>query len=367
MIQRDKKISLFIGGLSGGGAERVACNLANYLFENGFLIDILTMSDVSDAYELDDGIKRICLLHKKERVNPVRNYFIRRKRLKQYLLNNQDVSCYIVMLPITIFMLLRLKRFTRSKIIIAERCNPNSYSFIKRQMMKYSAKRCDGLIVQTREISKWYEKIKIKDKVIIPNAINRDVILPDRKSIDKKIVAVGRIEKQKNYPMLISAFAMFDKDYPDYRLEIYGRGSQEKSIRKLIEKKELTGKIKLMGYATDISERIADATCFVMTSNFEGIPNALIEAMCIGVPCIATDCDGGGAKELIHNGKNGILINKNDIKELTVSLDKIVADESFAKGLSAEAVKLRKELSYEKVYDMWSSFIMQIIEKDENV
>ncbi len=361
--EKVRKVSLFIGSLTGGGAERVTCNLANYLQENGCSVDVITMSDVSDTYKLNKGINRFYLLRKKERSNKIQDFIVRQKRLKQYVINNQDVDCYIVMLPITIFMLVRLRKFTNGKIIISDRCNPTSYNFIKKIMMKYSARRCDGLVVQTEEISRWYRGVK--NKIIIPNAINKDIVFPKREKNEKRIVAVGRIEGQKNYPMLVKSFAIFSKEHPDYRLEIYGKGSQEESIRKLIEKYQLTGKIKLMGYVKNISERIANATCFVMTSNFEGMPNALIEAMCIGIPCIATDCDGGGARELMHNKKNGFLIDKNDVDGLVRSLNKIITDDGFANNISAESIKLRDKLSYEKIYNMWSGFIMRTIKEDD--
>lgn len=360
----NKRITLFIGSLTGGGAERVVCNLANYLCDSGYNVDVITMSDGPDTYKLGNDVNRVNLLKKGDYSNKISNYCLRRKRLKEYILNNQDVACYIVMLPITIFMLIRMKKIIRGKIIISERCNPTSYGLAKRIMMKYSAKRCDGLVVQTEEISKWYKNVK--NKIVIPNAINNGISFPDRNKfqIQKKIVAVGRLEKQKNYPMLISAFALFCKKHPDYYLEIYGQGSQKRFIEQLIKKYDLNDKIKLMGYVKDVSERISNAACFVMTSNFEGMPNALIEAMCIGIPCIATDCDGGGSRELIHDKENGLLINKNDMNGLVKSLNKIAENDNFAKRVSVESIKLKNKLSYEKVYGMWSSFITQIIKKD---
>ncbi len=361
--EKVRKVSLFIGSLTGGGAERVTCNLANYLQENGCSVDVITMSDVSDTYKLNKGINRFYLLRKKERSNKIQDFIVRQKRLKQYVINNQDVDCYIVMLPITIFMLVRLRKFTNGKIIISDRCNHTSHNFIKKLMMKYSARRCDGLVVQTEEISRWYRGVK--NKIIIPNAINKDIVFPKREKNEKRIVAVGRIEGQKNYPMLVKSFAIFSKEHPDYRLEIYGKGSQEKTIRKIIKKYGLVDKIKLMGYVDNISERIANAACFVMTSNFEGMPNALIEAMCIGIPCIATDCDGGGARELIRNKKNGVLVKKNDVDALVESLEKIVSDRQFAKDLSKESVGLRKQLSYERIYREWGKYVCCVISEEE--
>ena len=359
IIANKKRITLFIGSLSGGGAERVTCNLANYLNENGYKIDVITMSNKRDTYKLEEGVNRICLLEESERSNVWRNYKLRQERLKQYVVANQDISCYVVMLPITIFMLIRLKKFTNSKMVISERNNPDSYNFAKKAMMKYASKRCDGLVVQTNEIAKWYGGVS--NKVVIPNAINSDIVFPKRGRVEKKIVAVGRLEKQKNYPMLIKAFEIFSKEHSDYKLEIYGQGRQKDELKRMISQYHLEDKAELMGYVDNISECIARAACFVMTSSFEGMPNALIEAMCIGVPCIATDSDGGGVRDLITNNKNGIIIKKDDVTALVRSMNKIISNEEFSDSLSSEAVILRRVLFHDKIYNRWANYIDSII------
>lgn len=350
-----RRITLFIGSLSGGGAERVTCNLANYLNENGYKVDVITMSNAHDTYILNGGVNRFNLLDEKERAGKIYNLKIRKKRLKEYVIKNQDVSCYVVMLPITIFMLIRLKKLTGSKMIISERNNPSSYKLYEKIIMKYAAKKCDGLVVQTEEIGKWYKNIK--NKVVIPNAINRDIIFPERSAVEKKIVSVSRLEKQKNIPMLIEGFARFHKKYSDYILEIYGKGSLEGELEELVKKHDLNDKIKFMGYVDNVAERIANATCFVLTSNHEGMPNALIEAMCIGVPCIATDCDGGGSREIIEDGKNGILIEKNDVDGLLESLEYVIGNGRVSDQLGKDAKKLKIKLSYECIYKKWLDYI----------
>lgn len=348
------KTVLFISSLSGGGAERVTVNLANFLSRNGHSVDVITMSNKKDTYKLDGGVRRISLLDEKERkFGKIRNFWKRQKRLKEYVMNNRDVFCYIVMLPMTTFMLARLKKFTNGKLIISERINPKSYNLIKKMMMKYAAKRADGLVVQTKEIADWYENIE--QKIIIPNAINEDIDFSGRKRVEKKFVAVGRITKQKNYPMMIEAFKEFLKKHPEYALEIYGQGKEKQKLEKRIAKMGLSGKVLLMGYADDISEKIANAKGFVMTSDYEGMPNALIEAMCMGLVAVATDCDGGGAKALIKNGKNGFLIKKGAVNELANVLTEI-AENDFEE-ISKNAKKMRDELGNKKIYGKWLEYI----------
>lgn len=356
-----KRIVFFIGGLSGGGAERVTCNLANYFLGRGYNVDVITMSDEPAGYCLDKSVQRIILLKKNERKNKICDNLLRNKRLKKYVKDNQDVSCYIVMLPITIFMLARLKKYTKSKVIMAERCNPGTYNLAVRMMMRHASKRCNGIVVQTKEIGDWYSGVR--KKYIIPNAINEDVALPERTKNEKRIVAVGRLTKQKNYPMMIKAFSEFNKKRPDYILEIYGQGAEEKKIRKMIVKYGLDDKVRLKGYVKNVSEQIVNATCFVMTSDYEGMSNALIEAMCLGLPCIATDCNGGGARALIKNNENGILIEKENVGGLNKALDRIVENSDFADTLSKNALRLKNELNCDKIYSRWNETVKDIVDE----
>lgn len=353
------RITFLIGSLAGGGAERVTCNLANFLCENGYNVDVLTLSDKSDSYRLAEGVNRINLLDESERVNKLRNLFTKWKRLKRYVITNQDISCYITMLPISVFMLMRLKKFINCKIIISERNNPASYGLVNRFMMNYGVRRCDGLVVQTEEISKFYDWVK--KRIIIPNAINKDIDISGRRTVKKKIVAVGRLNRQKNYPMIIKAFRIFGERYPDYRLEIFGRGKEENHIRRMIDEYGLGKQVVIRGYVNDVSRQISDAACFVMASDYEGMPNALIEAMCIGIPCVVTDCAGGGARDLIKNMKNGILVKRGAVDDMARSMVRIVEDEQLSKKISKSAKTLRKKLDSDKIYGEWLRFIEEVM------
>ena len=354
------KIALFISSLSGGGAERVASNLANYLSNNKFDVTILTMSDIEDTYTINHSIKRDYLLRNSERKNIIYNNIMRYKNLKRYLIMHKEIDCYIVMLPIPIFMLTSLRKYTNAKIIMAERNNPLSYKLYKRCLMKYAQNRCDGLVVQTKVIGDWY---KVKNKIVIPNAINPEILSIDEKmKEDKKIVAVGRLDKQKNYPLLINAFKKVYLDYPGLKVEIYGKGKLENKLKAMTKKMCLDDKIIFKGYVNNISKQISNAKIFVMTSDFEGMPNALIEAMCLGLPCISTDFDGGGARELIENGINGIIIKKNDEYGLVNSIKQLLDDKKLTNKIKNNAKELRRKLSYDTIYNEWKKYIEEVIE-----
>ena len=357
--KQSRRVTLFISSLSNGGAERVTCNLANFLSEKGYRVDIITLSNKNDTYKVEEGVRRINLLDKSEQKGKVRNYLIERGRLRKYINENNDVDCYITMLPINSFMLTRLRRKINGKIIVSDRVNPASYNRINGFMMGYAARNSDGLVVQTSEIREWYKKVS--NVVIIPNAINKDINLSRSRKKEKKFVAVGRLTKQKNYPMLIEAFRLFNDRHPGYSLEIFGGGSEEKTLKEIVEEKKLNNMVIFKGYVSNVSEQISDATGFVMASNYEGMSNALIEAMCMGLPCVATDCDGGGAREIIINMENGILIKKNDVTGMLKGMLRIVEDERLNSKISKNARKLRDGLNPETIYKRWQIFIEDIL------
>lgn len=355
------RITLFICSLSGGGAERVTCNLANFLYKNGYDVDVVTLSNKDDTYRLERGIKRVNLLDNDERRGRMYNILTEWRRLKDYIDENLDVACYVTMLPINSYMLTRLRKRIKGKIIVSDRVDPNCYGVIKRHMVRYAAKHSDGLVVQTGEIRRWYKEIN--NAVIIPNAINADIRLVRDKKLARKFVAVGRLSKQKNYPMIIKAFKLFNKKHADYDLEIYGQGVEEEFLKRIVEEEGLSGKVFFKGYVKNVSERISNATGFVMASNYEGMSNALIEAMCIGLPCVVTDCDGGGASELIKDAENGVLVNKDAIMDMAMGMNRIVEDKKFRELLSDNAKKLRKRLDPDKIYSEWMGYIEEVLHK----
>ncbi len=358
------RIVIINNHLIGGGAERVVCNLANYLCKKGYNINVVSAVGKKGSYALDEKINKTYLMDGFFSKRKIKYLHEKYKRFKQYIRTHRDVSCYIVMMPLNAFMITRIRRLTSASIIISERNDPSSHNIRERLMMRYATKRCDGLVVQTSTISQWYKNVK--KKIVIPNAINNDMVFSSRKKIEKKIVTVARLEKQKNYPLLISAFSIFNKKHPEYVLEIYGQGSQEKMIKELIKKHNLVDKVRLMGFVEDVHSHISNAECFVLSSDYEGMPNALIEAMCIGLPCISTDCDGGGAKELIKHRKNGLLVQKGGINEMATAMTEIIENKKLRENLSTEAKKLKHELDREIIYDKWISFINQVIDRKKN-
>ena len=180
----------------------------------------------------------------------------------------------------------------------------------------------------------------------------------------KEIVAVGRITEQKNHKLLIQAFSQIVSDYPDYSLKIYGEqenAALASAIQKEIKEKGLEKRIHLMPPSKQIQNEIADAAFFVLSSDYEGMPNSLLEALALGLPCISTDCPCGGPAMLIQPGKTGLLVPVGDCKALQSAMKKYMDDPDYAANLGNKARAIRENVKESTIVKAWDDFAKEIV------
>lgn len=358
-------ITIFIGGLSGGGAERVVCNLSNFLSAK-HKVTILTMSNDTPAYQLDESVSRVSLIKNEESQNYLIKNFKRIIRFRNYI-KKSDADVYLAMLPGTINIMLAHRNKINVPIIVSERCDPQSRyesSKTRKWIMKKLYPKADGFVFQTKDAMDYYRQI-IKNKgTVIPNAINQEFMREPFKGTRKKsIVSAGRFTEQKNFALLIKAFSRITDKYPDYDLIIYGNGPQKNGLVHLVKELDLENKVKFPGYVNNFGDQIIDASLFVLSSNYEGMPNALMEAMALGLPCISTDCPVGGPKFLINNKENGVLVPIREISKLAEAMDEILSNKKLATKISENARDIVDTLSYTSIYQKWENYIENIANK----
>lgn len=351
------KTVFFITSLGGGGAERVVCNLSNYLHSKAEDVSISAIRGGAATYNLDANIKVTYLQEDyyntpttlKRRLEEIRKVynFLRSKG------RDHTIVCFLE-LPVAYALI--FKPFVKAKVIICERNNPEFYSKSYQKLYKLLADRADMCVCQTNVIANWYRKIISNDSRIkvIPNSINQSILdSPIGNRSKKEIVTMARLAPQKNQRMLIEAFAEIVNSHPDYSLTIYGEGPLREELTSLAESLKVSDKVKFPGFTKDVIGVLSTASMFVMTSDHEGMPNALAEAMAMGVPCVSTDCGGGGARELIDNGKNGLLIPCRDKEALVNAMKSILEDQAKANAISKEAVNIRQRLDPDFIHSQW--------------
>lgn len=358
-------ITFFISRTYGGGAERVTCCLASYLAQKGHKVEILTMSESEKSYPLDPAVTVTPLLKDAEKKNGLYNNVLRTLRLRRYLRRRGDIDHYVVMLPRTTLMLLMLRKKSGAKITASERADPATYppKLIK-QLRRY-AKRADGFVFQTRNAMDWYgAAVNNCQTEVIPNAINPEFICPPYCGVRKnRVVAAGRLCKQKNFALLICAFHEIADRFPDVSLSIFGEGEEHENLERLIGSLRLKGRVILEGHTDQMARELEQSILFVLSSDFEGMPNVLMEAMALGLPCISTDCPCGGPHDLIQDGVNGLLVPVKDVTEMAAAMERVLSDHKMAKDLGVQARKITDRLAPEKIYQQWEDFLTKMREE----
>jgi len=243
----------------------------------------------------------------------------------------------------------------KTKIVISERNDPrhDGRGFITNLLTKILYPLADGIVFQTNRAKVYFsDKIQKKSR-IIPNPI--EVTAKASDNTEKKIVSVGRLASQKNQMMLIDAFYNVLKKYPDYTLYIYGEGNLRQKLTERIEELGLSHKVFLPGNILNLHEKIADAQVFALSSDYEGLSNALLEAMTMGLPCVSTNC--AGADEYIENEKNGLLVPVGDTVAMEKALLYMIENPQNRVMMGNEAKKSSQNFSSENILKVWHSII----------
>ena len=253
-------------------------------------------------------------------------------------------------------------------VVVSSRGNPSS-EYSTRQLhlsMVSTFRRAAGVVVQTQAFANYYPAgIKEKCKVI-PNAISEAFLRPPYEGErEQTIVAVGSLYRVKNHALLLKAFARVMPKHPEWKLIIYGEGIERKRLTTLINSLGIRTNVSMPGQVADVADKIYKAGMFVLTSDEEGMPNALIEAMSLGLPCITTDFAGGAARELVKDGFNGLVVPAGDVGRLETALIRIMDNNGFANALGTKASDLRKTNHPDTIYAEWESYLIKRANKEE--
>lgn len=356
-----KKCLLLIPRMGNGGAERVMATIANNLCADNE-VQIVTMTDAESFYALDERVRISGLGQKMSRKNKiskicsaafggVKALFSLKKIMKK-----EKIDVLVAFLGPASFLALTLKVLgSKCRMIVSERCDPTARGKTYQFFQKLLFPKADAVVCQSEKVKEFFKAKHRGKMVVIPNPIAASAI-PPRFEGERRhtIVGVGRLDPQKNFEMLISAFASLPEEFSDYTLEIYGGGFLEEKLQKLIEEKGVANKASLMGVKKNVMHYISDVALYVMSSDYEGFPNALAEAMATGIPVISTDFPTGVARDIVKE-ENGEVVPAGDEKAMLDAMQKMLSEKEKWEKMSLENRKLLDTLSERRVIEMWKN------------
>jgi glycosyltransferase involved in cell wall biosynthesis len=350
--QGRRNMLFMISSLYGGGAEKVCCLIASGMAER-HNVTILTFFKGRDGkeYPLDSRVSRVFVPY---RTCPIRKHPL--KWLANQWINlrsiravkkekNIDVSVSFLSVPNA------LNVFSRrgERVVTSERANPKLYEPELFRIVCLTYALSDHVVFQSERVRSLFGKRIRARSSIIMNPVT--VACRAAEERNKRVVSVGRLAEQKNHSLLIRSFAAFHRRFGDYSLSIYGEGAERDRLQALIDSLGLSAWVELPGNTDLVHERIRDAEIFVLSSNFEGLSNALLECMTMGIACISTRCEG--STDVIRDGENGLLVDIGDEDALTEAMCRLAADPDLRKRLEREAMKDAEAFDDRTVIKSW--------------
>lgn len=362
-----RRIVFHLNCLERGGAERVVANLSEQFALHDYEVYIATEWQGEEEYEINSRITRVHvgLTKKQEQDGRVHKFIDRIVNLRKFI---KEVKPDIVIafarkanyraLTATIGM--------KIPVVISVRTNPiGRYDFLSDKIqIPILFRRAAGCVFQTTEQKAFFpEYIQKKSKIIL-NPINNKFIgnlIPDER--EKAVVHSGRLIDIKNQSMLIKAFEKVHQKHSDYILKIFGPdsfdGTKEK-LENLIEEYHAHDYVRLMGVSDCLEKDMINGAVAAFSSDYEGMPNAMLEAMALGLPVVATDCPAGGPRMVIIPEQNGLLVPVNDEAAMAAAINRLIEDREFAESLGRNAAEIGKTVGADVIFEQWKNYIEEI-------
>ena len=375
-----KKIVFYIGSLAKGGAERVIVNLAAAMLKSGHEVLLVTSVKLEEEYPLPEGARRIVTYQNPEEVgkNRVRN-FLKRCITQRRIWKKERPDVIVAFIGKNNAMAAITAWGLKIPVLVSVRGEPHEEYHNKplKLCARYLFPRTAGVILQTEDSKDFFVPGVVKKAVVLPNPLNpvfvegeaADILRRDQDKErnkeagenvrqPKRITMVGRIDANKNQRLVIDAFSRLAELFPEYLLEIWGKGEDREELIAYVKELGLEKRILFPGTTEDVKSKLKGSSLYILSSNTEGMPNALMEAMAMGLPVISTDCPCGGPKMLIENGVNGLLVPVKDVRAMAEAMEKLMSDEKLARSMGEKALEIRQRLNPDRVNAQWESYIL---------
>lgn len=354
------KITFVTATLTSGGSERVMSIVANKMQERGYEVEIVCLNNQIVFYPINEGIK-ITHIEVEAGIKslPKKLWWFRK-----YIQKTQPDVVIAFMVSVYTVTLLALMGID-IPVISSVRNDPAYSNLRKKITRKILLPRSAHVVVQTQQIKQFFNKNIQKKTTVIYNPVNEQVfeVKGERLKVNderlNRIVSVGRLYPQKDQKTMIEAFAKVSEHYPDWKLTIFGEGPEREALESLVERLKVKDKVLLPGRSENIIDELNKSKIFCLSSVYEGMSNALVEAICVGLPIVTTKVSG--TEELIKDGENGFIVNIGDKEAMAKALVKIIEDENlqnqFAEKNKAQAIKFETNT----IVDQWEDLVNSVV------
>ena len=364
------KIAFHLNCLEQGGAERVVTNLAHQFHAEGYEVLIATEWFGENEFGIDPGIRRVHVgLSEADQRLPRPLQILRRVTHLRRFLKKERPDVLIAFAQKANYRALMATLIMKMSVIISIRTDPVGHydSLADRIQIPVLFPRATGCVFQTSGQREFFPKRTQERSRIILNPINPKYIgVPAPRTRTRTVVQSGRLVDFKNQLMLIRAFVKVHERHPDYDLKIYGGDSLDGTkelLEELIARKRAEEYVTLMGASDELEKVLNDAAVFAFSSDWEGLPNALLEAMALGLPIVATDCPCGGPRTVMQDGYNGLLVPIQDEDRLAEGICYLIEHPEEAERMGKNARKIAEIANGEAIYEQWRDYIEEVCRK----
>lgn len=368
-VPTSARVALVISSLEAGGAERVISTMANHWAERGRDVCVITIESADrDFYQLDPRVRRTALGaagHSDSIREAVANNVRRIGRLRAAI-RDADPDAVISFLTSTNVLAIIAGGLARVPVIVSERVDPTQepaprfWSRLRRMVYP----RAHAVVVQTPEVRAWAEAFLPSERV---RAIPNPVRLPPEAFRDEpaadtlrghRVVAIGRLHRQKGFDTLVRAFAKCHAKEPEWSLTLVGEGEERPHLEALAADLGVAAAVEMPGRVQNPFIVLRRADLFVLSSRYEGFPNVLLEAMAVGTAVIATDCRSGPAR-IVRHGVDGVLVPPDDVDAMADAMATLMHDDQRRRALGARAVEVTERFSMDRVMSEWERLVAQ--------
>ncbi len=370
-------LALVISALESGGAQRVISVLADHWAGRGRRVTLITLAPPeTDAYRLSPQVGRVGLGLMGEPAHPLEAALLNHRRWRRLRRAVRTAAPDVVIgfVAETNVLALAACLGLGFPVIVSERVDPRHYpigplrAFLRRRLYP----RARAVVVQTEAVARWMRGAIPRARVrVIPNPAlpPADGVSPtaDAPAVpagaareSRRVVALGRLTRQKGFDVLLKAFALCAPRHHDWSLLIIGEGEERRNLENLVGALGLDGRARLAGHIDRPGGLLRSASVFALPSRFEGFPNSLLEAMACGLPAVAVDCPSGPA-EIIRHERNGLLVPPEDPEALAAALDRLMSSPEERSRLGSEAAAVVDRFRLERVAGMWEAVIDEAV------